>query len=464
MMYSPQILILTSEQSFCCQSEICRDLPSFIKQTLDIQQVHISTRFDESLHCFSNPDIVLFRLPPEHTLQNFIEHLRKTWRQSAFIALLCGGLDTEATRNACCLAELDEFLSCPFQLHELAIRIRRQLQKRGSDSAPPNIEPSIKKRFVGESHVLRTAIAKIPLFASSDATILISGETGTGKDLYARSIHYHSIRRAKPFIPVNCGALPEQLFENEMFGHTKGAYTDAHGEQNGLLQEAEGGTIFLDEIDALSPAAQIKLLRFVQDREYRPLGSPKIRTADVRILAATNANLLEKIHLKAFREDLYYRLNILSVPLPPLRDHLEDIPLLADHFVSYYASQNGMSVPRLSPQALQKLLAYHWPGNIREFQTIIQRAVIVSSSHVLEADVFDLPANASKIETSIGAWSQAKGRAIEQFERAFLTNLLSTHHGNVSQAARAAGKERRSFQRLLRKYGLDRSKFLAHVK
>jgi len=463
-MDSPQILILKSEQSLCCPAETCRDLPSFIKQTLGIQQVHVSTRFDESIHCLPHPDIVLFRPPPGPTLQNFIEHLRKTWKQSAFIAVLCGGLETEATRNACCLAELDEFLSCPFQLDELAIRMRRQLQKRIVDSASPNIELPIKNRFIGESHVLRNAIAKIPLFASSDATILISGETGTGKDLYARSIHYHSNRRGKPFIPVNCGALPEQLFENEMFGHTKGAYTDAHGEQNGLLQEAEGGTIFLDEIDGLSSAAQIKLLRFVQDREYRLLGSPKVRTADVRILAATNANLLDKIHLKEFREDLYYRLNILSVSLPPLRDHLEDIPLLAGHFVSYYASKNGMSAPGLSPQALQKLLTYHWPGNIREFQTIIQRAVIVSSSHVLEADVFDLPANASKIEASIGAWSQAKGRAIEQFERAFLTNLLSTHHGNVSQAARAAGKERRSFQRLLRKYGLDRSAFLAHVK
>jgi DNA-binding NtrC family response regulator len=312
---------------------------------------------------------------------------------------------------------------------------------------------------VGESACFLRVIEKISPLARSEATVLILGETGTGKELFARAIHYHSPRKGKPFIPVNCGALPDHLVENELFGHTKGAFTDASSAEKGLLAEAEGGTLFLDEIDTLSASAQVKLLRFLQDREYRPLGSAKSRIADVRIIAATNADLRQQVQAKRFREDLYYRLKILSLSLPPLRERVEDIPLLATHFLTRYGSQYGQGSVRLSSGALQKLRAYPWPGNVRELEGVIQQAVILASSSTLRPDDLDLPSPYPSRVSEGDSFREAKTQAIGQFERAYLIDLLATHEGNVTRAAKSAGKERRAFQRLLQKYDLNRCAF-----
>ena len=313
--------------------------------------------------------------------------------------------------------------------------------------------------LVGNSLSFLQAIGDIPLLAKSDATVLIEGETGTGKELVARAIHYRSAREGKPFIPVNCGALPDHLFENEMFGHIKGAFTDASSAEKGLVGEAEGGTILLDEVDMLSASAQVKLLRFLHDKEYRPLGSSRNLIADVRIVAATNVNLLHQVQGKKFREDLYYRLSALSICLPPLRDRIEDIPLLATHFLARYARQYGRGSLHLSPGVGEKLLAYPWPGNVRELEGAIQRAVVLTSGSVLQPDDVDLPGSFKSEVSEGGSFRDSKAQAIEQFERAYLINLLTSHQGNITRAARRAGKERRSFQRLLRKYGLERQVF-----
>jgi len=332
--------------------------------------------------------------------------------------------------------------------------------------------------LIGGSKQFVDVVERIPLLSACDATVLISGETGTGKDLYARAIHYHGPRKGKPFVPVNCAALPDHLVENELFGHTKGAFTGAGHEHKGLLAEAEGGTLLLDEINSLNLSAQAKLLRFLHDREYRPLGSCKSRTVDVRIIAATNSDLKYLVQAKQFREDLYHRLNVLSVFIPPLRERIEDIAILAQHFVTVYSRQHGRTDLRLSSKASHKLLEYEWPGNVRELEAVIQRAVILSSSSILQRDDIDLPSEISE------PWSETIGRGqgqgevvisppvseessfhkkkiqiIEQFERAYLTNLLVAHQGNITKAAKSAKKERRSFQRLLRKHGLDRRAF-----
>jgi transcriptional regulator with PAS, ATPase and Fis domain len=297
--------------------------------------------------------------------------------------------------------------------------------------------------------------------AHTDATVLISGETGTGKELIARAIHYQSARRGKPFISVNCGALPDHLVENELFGHVRGAYTDASSPEKGLVAEAETGTLFLDEVDTLSLAAQVKLLRFLQDREYRPLGSAKSHTADVRIIAATNADLLQQIQAQRFREDLYYRLNIIALRLPPLRERTEDIPLLASHFLHRYARHYGRASLRLSGDALYKLVMHAWPGNVRELETVIQRAVILASSPVLRPVDIDLPHSSQNSVSEAQSFREAKARVIEQFERTYLHNLLAAHEGNVTHAAKEAGEVRRSLQRLMKKYGLTRHAFHA---
>lgn len=247
--------------------------------------------------------------------------------------------------------------------------------------------------------------------------------------------------------------------ENELFGHVKGAYTDASSQGQGLVAEAEAGTLFLDEVDTLSPAAQVKLLRFLQDREYRPVGSAKSHTADVRILAATNVDLPQQVQAQRFREDLYYRLNVITLRLPPLRERAEDIPLLAAHFLHGYAHHYGRAPLRLSVDALHELVRYDWPGNVRELESVIQRAVILTTSPVLEPADMDLPISSRDTGSQPGSFRQAKRQAIEQFERTYMSNLLAAHGGNITHAARHAGEARRSVHRLLKKYGLNRQSF-----
>lgn len=324
-----------------------------------------------------------------------------------------------------------------------------------------NQEPLPRVYFdtlVGESDVFLRTLEKIRLFARTGATVLITGETGTGKELFARAIHYHGVRRGKPFIPVNCGALPDALIENELFGHAKGAYTDAASAEKGLVAEAEGGTLFLDEIDALSFPAQAKLLRFLQQGEYRPVGCARSACADVRVVAASNVDLLALVREKRFREDLFYRLHVLSVTIPPLRQRVGDLPLLAAHFAAHYGKTQGYGPVSVSDDALLKLLAHTWPGNIRELEGVLQRAVLHSGGGMIEAYHVEL-AGAIAGDKATGTMSQAKSAAMQEFERTYLINLLRVHHGNITHAAKAAGKERRTFQRLLTKHQLHRSQF-----
>lgn len=312
--------------------------------------------------------------------------------------------------------------------------------------------------LVGESEAFLRTLEKIRLFAGTGATVLITGETGTGKELFARAIHYHGVRRGQPFIPVNCGALPDALIENELFGHSKGAYTDAASAEKGLVAEADGGTLFLDEIDALSCPAQAKLLRFLQRGEYRPVGCARSAYADVRVVAASNVDLLALVQDKQFREDLFYRLHVLSVTIPPLRQRLGDLPLLAAHFAAHYGRTQGYGSVSVSEDALRKLLAHTWPGNIRELEGVLQRAVLHSGGVMIEADHVEL-AGTMATEKVPGTLSQAKTAAMQEFERTYLINLLRVHRGNITHAAKAAGKERRTFQRLLTKHQLHRSRF-----
>jgi DNA-binding NtrC family response regulator len=314
---------------------------------------------------------------------------------------------------------------------------------------------------VGESEAFLRVVEKISPLALSRAPVLISGETGTGKELFARAIHYQGPRRGKPFIPVNCGALPDHLFENELFGHVKGAFTDASSAEKGLIAEAEGGTLFLDEVDALSHAGQVKLLRFLQDGEYRPVGSARTVIADVRVIAATNTDLMKRVESKIFRDDLYYRLNFLSLAIPALRERIEDVVPLAAHFLDRYAKQDGREARIFSLGALEKLMAYSWPGNIRELESVITRSLTFSGATTLEPDDIELPSVNDEAISRARSLRDAKSRTVQAFERGYLTKLLARYQGNVTHAAKAAGKERRTFQRLLRKHNLSRHSFIS---
>jgi DNA-binding NtrC family response regulator len=393
-------------------------------------------------------------------LPEMAQWLRHRWKLAAIVGLFCTGRHTPAAVYQALHIDVEDFLSCPFRDIDVFPRVQRFLQgEHGNHRTPPERGQCQIAGFVGESAPFLQVVHKLLGVAHTDAAVLITGETGTGKELVAQAIHYHSCRQGKPFIPVNCGALPDHLVENELFGHVKGAYTDASTPETGLVAEAEGGTLFLDEVDTLSVSAQIKLLRFLQNHEYRPLGSSQSKVADVRIIAATNADLSQQVQRKQFREDLYYRLNVLSLRLPPLRERSEDIPLLAAHFLRRYASHYRRGPLRFAADTLQKLASYAWPGNVRELETIVQRAVILASASVVQPDDIELPCPFQSAVSAAESLREAKTRMIEQFERTYLLHLLSTHEGNITQAAKHAGKDRRSFQRLLHKYDLHRRAF-----
>jgi DNA-binding NtrC family response regulator len=300
--------------------------------------------------------------------------------------------------------------------------------------------------------------------AACDSTVLIQGETGTGKELAARLIHYLSGRRDSPFLPVNCGAIPDTLTESELFGHIRGAYTDAREHRAGLVAQAEGGTLFLDEIEALSPRGQVGLLRFLQDREYRPVGASKVLEANVRVLAASNVNLDTLAKSGGYRSDLVYRLDVFKLEVPPLRARGDDVILLAEAFVAQFCRQYEKPERALSSETADLLRRYAWPGNIRELENLMHRAVFLSDGPVIGLhDVSMSDEEARSTQSIDSTFNEAKNAAIARFERTYLAELLARTRGNMTLAARLSGKERSRLTKLVKKHGLKRQDFLPNA-
>jgi len=315
--------------------------------------------------------------------------------------------------------------------------------------------------MVGCSIVHQRLLEQLAKFASTDAEILISGPTGVGKELYARFVHQNSRRSKAPFVPINCGAIPDSLLENELFGHVGGAFTGAQPRSEGLVGTAEGGTLFLDEVDALSLPCQVKLLRFVQEKEYRRLGESRTRSANVRFVAATNTNLLEAVKAGYFREDLFFRLRVIPVEVPPLWRRKEDIRPLIQEYVTRYADSYSLPPVSLSEAAFDRMENYSWPGNVRELENCVQYLTCLQLDH--EIQVEDLPLlSFAEEESGAGAetdpagpsFQQTKRELVSLFEREYLEDALRKSGGNIAEAARASGKARRAFFELMRKHGL----------
>ncbi|WP_163998204.1 sigma 54-interacting transcriptional regulator [Pyxidicoccus caerfyrddinensis] len=316
--------------------------------------------------------------------------------------------------------------------------------------------------ILGRSPVHLRLLALVAAAAANDAEVLIQGPSGVGKELYARRIHEQSPRAPHPFIPVNCGALPSDLFENELFGHVGGAFTGARTRNRGLVAEAEGGTLFLDEVDALPLANQVKLLRLIQQKEYRPLGDSKLHRSNVRIVAATNADLLTETQAGNFRFDLFFRLRVLPIEVPPLRERPEDIPPLLEHFLEHYAAEYGQAPVSFTAEALERLLTYSWPGNVREVENCARFLLCTRPGRRVEVEHLPLlsevmPSSAARLEAqrqSRESFQAAKRRVVEAFEKAWVEESLTEHEGNIAAAARASGKHRRAFFELMRRHGL----------
>lgn len=334
----------------------------------------------------------------------------------------------------------------------------RTISKEERDFA----KASLKQKF-GLSQILgkRRAILdlhnKIRHVAPFNVNVLISGESGTGKELVARAIHYLGPRAGKPFIPVNCGAIPENLFENELFGHLKGAFTDANYQQVGLVKAAEGGTLFLDEIGTISSYIQVKFLRLLENREYKPLGDSRFHKADIRIIAATNTPLIDLVNKGSFRDDLYYRLNVTYFHIPPLRKRKEDIPLLVNHFVDKYSKKYNRPIIKIPPEALRAFISNPWKGNIRELENMIQQLIIMSEAN--ELDIRQILRPKTEYMEEIESFKLAKMKAINNFEKNILIRVLTEHNGNVASAAVKLKKSRTALWNLIKKHNFHPKQF-----
>lgn len=322
----------------------------------------------------------------------------------------------------------------------------------------------LKRKFglaviYGKSPVVRKLYEETEKISEYNVNVLITGESGTGKDLAARAIHYLSPRADKPFIPVNCGAIPDSLFENEFFGHLKGAYTDARNRQIGIIKEADKGTIFLDEISAINLNMQSKLLRLLQNKEYKILGDSKIRKADFRMISATNVDLQQHIKEEKFRKDLFYRLNVVSLYIPPLRERKEDIPLLVKHFINKYSLEFGIEKKVVSDKAMRILISYSWPGNIRELENEIQHAMIMSTTQQIDYNCFKFRSDPIDRENERENLKSAKAKMINSYERSYLISLLTENRGDVVRSAKIAGKSRTALWNILKKHQLSPRQF-----
>jgi len=365
---------------------------------------------------------------------DLVRHVRENFIDTE-VVMITGYPSIEGAVNAI-KTGAEDFLAKPFTDEELLTAVLRALDKlnarRSGHMTAGHVVP-VHKGFIGNSKVMQEIFIAISKAASTSATVLITGESGTGKELTARAIHYGSTRSSAPFVPVNCGSIPETLLENELFGHVKGAFTGATESRAGFFHAADGGTIFLDEVSDMSLAMQVKLLRVLQDKEVCMVGSNRVRKVDVRILAATNKSLHELVKKESFREDLFYRLNVITIFMPPLRERGNDILILARHFAANFAAELGKPVPRFSDKALQSLRSYDWPGNVRELENVIQRLVVMTDGDLI--DVPDLPC----LMRFSALRKTGFTRTLAEIEAEYIGNVLESVDGNKTHAADILG-------------------------
>ena len=357
-----------------------------------------------------------------------------------------------------------DFISKPFEQDEIIFKIQKALErsrllsenKRLSRDQMPN------PRLIGRSRAMASVFEKISLVAGSEVTVLITGESGTGKELTARSIHEQSPRADKPFIPVNCPTIPEHILESELFGYKKGAFTNASQDKKGLFQEADGGTIFLDEIGDIGPSIQTKLLRVIQEKEIKPLGDTRVHKVDVRIIASTNQDWVKKISQKELREDLYYRLSVIPIELPPLRDRLSDIPLLVEHLVEKHCRLMGKSSKAISEEVMELLVGQKWKGNVRELENVLVQGILYAGDGPIQQQHISLDRDPKSDCNCIRSqdfmelnYKAAKEAVLTRFNHDYVGALLSMTGGNITQAAKKCGLDRQALQQVMKRFSIN---------
>ncbi len=358
-----------------------------------------------------------------------------------------------------------DFISKPFKSDEVRLAIKKAQERDNLKRENLRLKTQLQRigdrqRFgnlVAKSRAMQSVFAMASKASQYGTTVLITGESGTGKELVARGIHYEGSRRGRSMVPVNCGSIPENLLESELFGYVKGAFTGADATKKGLFEEAHGGTLFLDEIGELPLPLQVKLLRVLQENEIRPVGAPNTRKIDVRVIAATSRNLEEMVGENSFREDLYYRLNVLPIEMPPLRERSEDIPLLCQHFIAKLNASLDRNVKSIAPEAMAELLRYHWPGNVRELENAIERAMVLSDSDTLQSNSFSLSGvrkfQTTPMEQIFEGYSLKHAQKV--LEKEMITRALTTTKGNRTQAAKLLQISHPSLLSKIKAYQID---------
>ena len=392
-------------------------------------------------------DLVITDLKmPKVSGLDLVRHIRENLKDTE-VMMITGYATIEGAVKAIKVGA-EEYLPKPFTDEELFSAVRRVLSKLHSRRAVRNLTPSrsvTPQGLIGESGVMLKVFDAISKAATTSATVLISGESGTGKELVARAIHYSSSRVSAPFVPVNCGGIPEGLLESELFGHVKGSFTGATDSRAGFFQTADGGTIFLDEISETSLAMQVKLLRVLQDKEVYMVGTTHPTKVDVRILAATNKDLLRLVEKEIFREDLFFRLNVISIVIPPLRERGDDIILLINHFAAKFGKELAKPIPRFTEKVLRAFKTYDWPGNVRELENVIQRLLIMTDSDTI--DVPDLPSLMRFSAQRVAGLN----RSLAEIEAEYIRNVLASVNGNKTKAAQILGIDRKTLREKIQK-------------
>jgi two-component system response regulator HydG len=355
-----------------------------------------------------------------------------------------------------------DYLIKPLDIEELKILVAKALRFCQLEQENVYLKERLNDRFdfskiLGRSPAMNSLFETMALVAPSEATVLIVGDSGTGKELIASAVHQNSPRKDRPLIKVNCAALPETLLESELFGHEKGSFTGAIARKQGRFQLAHNSSIFLDEIAEMAPATQAKILRVLQEREFEPVGSSQTFKVDTRIIAATNKNLEEEIKTGRFREDLYYRINVVTLVVPPMRERREDIPLLADFFLKQYAEKNNRPLKGFTPRAVDLLMRYDWPGNVRELENVVERAVIMARGDMITPLEFPDVLQDLDEEAKASPLALTAGRSLKEVEKVMILRTLEETGGNRTHAARSLGISRRTLQLKLKEYGINPS-------
>lgn len=396
-----------------------------------------------------------FKLPG----MNGLEFLQSAKRIDAYIpVVIMTAYGTVESAVEAMKAGASDYVLKPFSLAELVLVIRKELDSRKLRDENRSLREALGLKYkydniVAHSEKMQAVLRLVERVAPTNATLLIGGESGVGKDMIAHAIHQHSQRASGPFVKINSTAIPETLLESELFGYEKGAFSGATASKPGKFELADKGTLFLDEIGDIPAAIQVKLLRVLQEREFERLGGTKTLKVDVRLIAATNRDLRAALEEGTFREDLYYRLNVVAIDIPPLREHKEDIPALVDFFLQKYAKEIGRPAPKISPQALKLLIDFHWPGNIRELENVIQRAVTLSESPAIEPADIQLDVAAAKASSSANHFLPP-GMTLDQWEAEAIREALRRANGNKSQAARLLGLSRNALRYRLTQIGV----------